>query len=162
MANDKKVKDVFGEREAWMPCSQRGPLGISFKDVNSFGGLRVCQIRRGRVKQQAASRHAAAAAAAASATPSRKHTPKDSVTGKGPAERLWSCFVKSQEGNLWACKPGLGAWQGRYAWACAAQCSLHDSAASHCFIAVSVQMDGDVKRDQIGTLIFRYGTGRGD
>ena len=48
--------------------------------------------------------------------------------------------------------PVVGAWKGRYAWASAAQFLPHNSAPTQSFIALSMQMDGEFKEEQIGTL----------
>eukprot|EP00983_Pelagomonas_calceolata_P006738 221125-Pelagomonas_calceolata.AAC.1 len=62
-----------------------------------------------------------------------------------------------QGGSSWTCKPVVGAWQGRRAWASAAQFLSHNSAATHFSCAVSMQMDGGSNKMQIGTLIAQIG-----
>eukprot|EP00983_Pelagomonas_calceolata_P071423 1151230-Pelagomonas_calceolata.AAC.1 len=62
-----------------------------------------------------------------------------------------------QEGSVWTCKPIVGAWKGRYAWASAAQFLACNSAATQFFIALSMQMDGELKKEQIDTLSLGRG-----
>eukprot|EP00983_Pelagomonas_calceolata_P066070 1148859-Pelagomonas_calceolata.AAC.4 len=69
---------------------------------------------------------------------------------------LWQCttryYMVMLGGNLWTCKPLVGAWKGRFAWASAAQFLPHNSAATQYFIALSMQIDAKLKEEQIGTL----------
>eukprot|EP00983_Pelagomonas_calceolata_P132136 1161839-Pelagomonas_calceolata.AAC.5 len=65
--------------------------------------------------------------------------------------------LPSQEGSLWTCKPVVGASKGRYARASAAQFLAYNSAATRFFIALSMHMDGELKKEQIGTLFVGRG-----
>eukprot|EP00983_Pelagomonas_calceolata_P103967 1158973-Pelagomonas_calceolata.AAC.12 len=52
-------------------------------------------------------------------------------------------------GSVWTCKPVLGAWQGSYSWAFAAQLLPHNTVVTHCCSAV----DGNFEVEQIDTLL---------
>eukprot|EP00983_Pelagomonas_calceolata_P114574 1160109-Pelagomonas_calceolata.AAC.3 len=57
---------------------------------------------------------------------------------------------------------GVNAWKGRSAWASASQFLPNNSDATHFFIAPSMQIGGQLNKEQIGTLTVRVGElGRG-
>eukprot|EP00983_Pelagomonas_calceolata_P012084 387588-Pelagomonas_calceolata.AAC.7 len=58
---------------------------------------------------------------------------------QGGVEANMQQTIPNFQGSPWTCKPRVGAWQGRYARAFAAQLWPHNSATAH-FFSVEEQM----------------------
>ena len=55
------------------------------------------------------------------------------------------------------CKPGMSTWEVSCAWAVVSQFLPHNSATLQFQVVINMQMDAEIKKEQIGTLIVWVG-----